>query len=69
MRIKELIIFLYIILIAGAFYLCCPKYEIYQSLTGTYTYRFNKITGEIQIGDPKNGKWGSAIPIGPIQKP
>jgi len=63
-----------IIILAGiVFYLCFPKYEIYQSaLDGTITYRFNKITGSLQDAD-YNGfggvSWGDSRPLGFIKKP
>ena len=66
---KKLITLGIIIVASIAFYLISPKYNVYQSDGGIYTYRFNKITGTFQIGNSKNGKWDSAIPVGIIHKP
>jgi hypothetical protein len=67
---KLIYLFVMAMLVAILFYICFPKYELYQSVgSGLYTYRFNRITGTIQIGDPTNGKWCRAMPVLSIQKP
>ena len=68
-KVQALLVVGFIILIAGAFYLCYPKYEIYQSAgDGTVTYRFNKITGHLQWAD-YNRVWNDAVPSGFIKRP
>lgn len=59
-----------IIVVAIAFYLVFPKYEIFQSAgDGTVTYRFNKITGKLESCDIMGNKWEESIPVSFIKRP